>query len=90
MLDIKTFKSVPKKCPNIRGIGIHNRRLGFNDSNESIEFITNLCNNLVEIDFDFQLISVKNFDKFIAKFGQTIRKCDYYSGIYLEYKYYNI
>ena len=29
-----------------------------------------------------------NYNRFVAKFGRNLKKCDYYSVSYLEYKYY--
>ena len=84
MFNMTAFKSVMKKCPNMQCIGIQNARIGFNQSNKIVELVTKYCNKITEIYLDFNLITIRNFSKFIAKFGQTIRKCDYYSGYYLE------
>ena len=80
------FKTVLKKSPNIQCIGIQNAKLGFNQSNEIVEMVTKYCFKITEIYLDFNLITIRNFSKFISKFGQTIRKCTYYSGYYLEYR----
>ena len=53
-----------------------------------IELIIDLCNNLCEIDLVYQLFTKDNYNEFVAKFGPNLKKCDFYSGYYLEYKYF--
>ena len=87
VFDTKAFKAILKKCPNIRCIGINNNEMDFNQNNKIIEIIVKYCHELTEIYLDFELITTNNFNCFIDKFGQTIRKCDYYPNYYIEFKH---
>ena len=87
VFDTKALKAILKKCPNIRCIGINNNEMDFNQNNKIIEIIVKFCRELTEIYLDFELITTNNFNCFIDKFGQTIRKCDYYSNYYFESKH---
>ena len=53
-----------------------------------IELIINLCNNLSEIDLIYESFTTKNYQRFVGKFCSNLKKCDFYSGYYLEYKYF--
>ena len=53
-----------------------------------IELIIDLCNNLYEIDLVYESFTAENYNRFVAKFGPNLKKCDFYSGSYIEYKYY--
>ena len=44
------------------------------------------CRELTEIYLDFSSITTDSFNRFIGKFGKTIRKCDYDSNYYIEVK----
>ena len=83
----KALESVLRKCANISSIGIQNYRIGYNENNTMINLIINLCNNLREIDLVFNLVTKDDYDKFVANFRHNLRKCDFYSGYYLEYRY---
>ena len=88
MLKLKAFESVLRKCPNISSIGIQNRKFDFFNNDKMIQLITDLCKNLNEIDLDFNSFTNVKYNAFVAKFGSNLRKCDFYSGEYLEYKYF--
>ena len=85
----KALESVLRKCPNISSIGIQNYRIGYKENNELIEMIYKLCNNLLEVDLVFNSVTKEDYNRFVVKFGPNLRKCDFYSGNYLEYKYFS-
>ena len=85
VFNTKAFKVILKKCPNIRCISILNTKNDFIENNRILELIVKYCRELTEIYLDFDLITSDNFNSFMAKFGQTIRKCDYYSNYYIEF-----
>ena len=88
MIKLKAFESVLRKSPNISSIGIQNRRFGYFINNKMIQLITDLCKNLTQIDLVFDWFTKDNYNRFVAKFGPNLKRCDFYSGYYLEYRYF--
>ena len=87
VFDTKAFKAILKKCPKIRCIGIDNTERDFSLNNKILELIVKYCRQLTEIYFHFDLITIYCFNRFIAKFGHSIRKYDYYSDYYFEFEH---
>ena len=88
MLKLKALGSVLRKCHNISSIGIQNEKFDFFNNDKMIQLITDLCKKLIEIDLDFNSFTNAKHNTFVTKFGLNLRKCDFYSGYYLEYKYF--
>ena len=86
IFNTKAFKVILKKCPNIRCIFIRNTKNNFIENNRILELIVKYCRELTEIYLDFDLITIDNFNRFVGKFGNSIRKCHYYSNYYIEFK----
>ena len=87
MLNLFIYQSVLRKYPNISSIGIQNYRI-YNSDNKMIELIIELCNKLCEMDLVYKSLTTENYKKFVDKFGPNLKKCDFYSGYYIEYKYF--
>jgi len=78
IIDLKTFESILKKCPNITSFVFN---VYFDNIEEMFDLIINYCHNLTQIECDFNHLSENMIKSFTKSLDQNSRLLSYFTQL---------